>query len=205
VGPLLDVPAVVAAALDDAHLLVAVLADVRDEQRLARERHPPGVPESPRVLLVGPRFADERVVLWNRVRHPVARLVDVDAEDAAEQVRRHVLSVAAVVVLVPVRDVAEARVVRGTAVAHADVEVAVGAEEHAAGVVVRLGLGYLEQAPLGGRVDGQVLAGLELREDERVVVAVGRLAGPWRAVPHEDAAVGLEIRVQSESEQPRSS
>ena len=125
VGALPDVPAVVAARLDEVDLLEAVLADVADEQPPVVEGQPVGVPEAPRVLFVEARAADERVVPGDGVA-AVAAAVDVDAEDAAQEVLRDVLAVAPGDGVVPVVDVALALVVAGTAVTDRDVEVAVG-------------------------------------------------------------------------------
>jgi len=66
---LLDVPAVVAAVLDDVDLLEQVLSDVGDEELpLAVEGRSPGVAQPPRVVLIEAFVAvDERVVVGNPV------------------------------------------------------------------------------------------------------------------------------------------
>ena len=88
VQALAPVPAVVAALLDEVDLLVQVLADVAGPELagLAVERHPPDVAQAigldlrPRVLR-----ADERVVLRDGVVLAVVLVIDVDAQDLAEQ------------------------------------------------------------------------------------------------------------------------
>jgi TolA-binding protein len=109
VRALLDVPAVVRAALDPADLLVQRLAGVRGVHvsRLEVEREPVGIAEPVRVDLVASLAVHEGVVLGDPVR---LAAVDVDPEDASEQRRDHLrvalLGPEVVVLLVAVAGVA---------------------------------------------------------------------------------------------------
>ena len=109
--PLAEVPAVVAALGDQVDLLVQVLADVGGPELagLAVERHAPDVAQAIGPDLgTGVRPADERIVLRNGVVLAAFAVVDVDAENLAEQ-RPEILAVVV-------------RVVAGAAVAVRDVE-----------------------------------------------------------------------------------
>jgi len=95
VGPLSDVPAVVPALLEAVDLFVVALADVRDEAVAVVEREPPGVPKTPRVVLVEASPSNERVVVGDGVRSIGRPIVDVESQDATQNVRRNILTAAA--------------------------------------------------------------------------------------------------------------
>jgi len=160
---------------------------------------------------------DQRVIVRDAVRALVAlgvaavfgRLrclavhVNVESQDSAEEILRRVLPVAALVLVVPVLDVARSRVVRTATVAGRYVEIAVGTERDRTRIVVELGLRDLEKRPLGIGIGRRVLlvCGPELREDERVIVLLGGALPRWRTVPDEKSTVLLELGVERESEQ----
>ena len=153
-------------------------------------------------MLVEAVAADQRVVRGDAVGPVAVAGIDVDPEEAPEEVLGHVLAVAAADPVVPVLDVAGALVARGAAIADRDVEVAVGAEGQVPGVVVPLRLGDLEDGPLGVPSDGPaVRRGPELRQDERVAVAVGRPRPRRRRVPEVEPAVVGERGVERDAEQ----
>src|SRR5205814_6663128 len=127
---LAQVPAVVAALDEDVDLLVQVLTDIGSPELagLLVERHAPDVAKT-----VGPGFGNgtreltllgshEGIVRGHGVVLAGVLLIDVDAQHLAER-------------LLEVLAVAE-RIVGGAAVAQRDVEIAVGAEDDGAAVVV---------------------------------------------------------------------
>src|SRR5690606_1113209 len=146
------VPAVVAAALDYADLLPQVLPSVGNVvlAGLGVPRGTPRVAEAERPALGRLRgVAKDRVIRRDAIA--VAR-VHVGAQARAEEVLGQVLSVAALVVLVPVGDVALARVVRAAAIAERHVQEAIRPKADVAAVVVGLRLVEHEQFALGGGV-----------------------------------------------------
>ena len=150
-------------------------------------------------MLVEALPADQRVVPGDRVG---AVAVDVEAEDAPEEVLGHVLAVAPAHPVVPVVDVAGADVAGGPTVADADVQPAVGAERQVPRVVVALGLGHLEDRPLGVTPDAAAVGGRpELREHEGVAVPVGGTRPPRGAVAQVEPAVVGEPRMEGDAEQ----
>jgi len=173
VAPLLHVPAVVAAPRDETHLLVAVLADVADVEVAVVEGHPVGVTQPPGEVLVAAGFAHERVVRRDSVGPVAARVVDVDAQDAAKQIVLGVLCGLALVVP-PGAILSFLFEVGPPAVAERGVEIPLRPEGDVTGVVLGTRFGNLEQQSLGAGVDaGQVGRRLVLREHGRVRV-VGR-------------------------------
>ena len=120
-------------------LLVPVLADVADPQVAvgAVEREPPRVPEAalPDLVEAGP--ADVRVGRGDRVVAGRGGAVDVDPQHLAEQGGRALGAVA--------------WVAAGSAVAHADVQVAVAPEGEHPAVVVRVRLADRDDRPARAR------------------------------------------------------
>ena len=181
------VPPVVAALGDDVHFLVLVLPDIACVQLAgaAIERHAPDVPEPVRPdLRARAGDADERVVLRDAVRAIALGMVDVDAKDLREQ-RTQVLP-------------RELRVVGRAAVAAAQVEHAVGAEEDGAAVVVRVRIldGEEHGLAVGLRGLGLLVHG-PAREH---VVALALLVA--HGVVDEERGVLGEVRVEREREEP---
>ena len=163
-------------------LLPRILADVADPQVAGDpvERPAPRIAQPERPDLVGAGLADERIRRGDAVALAGSRSVDVDPEHLAEQARAVlgvVLGVAA-----------------GAAVAHPDVEVAVGPECHAAAVVIGIGLG-----------DHEDLAARPERDDVRVrchpVLVDDRRAVGLPGVVDVELAVRRERRVEREAEQ----
>src|SRR5207248_3364168 len=132
----LRVPAVVEAGLDDVDLLVEVLADVAEPQLagLAIEAEAPRVAQAVGVDLRPRAGGRDEGVARGR---PPGRGIETEqlAEDDAEVLR-----------------VAH-RVALRAAVAEAEVEVAVGTEDHVAAVVVGEGLLDGEEDGLGGGIE----------------------------------------------------
>jgi hypothetical protein len=202
VSSFLDVPAVVPALRDDVHLLVVELADVTDEQVPPLEAHSPRVAKAPRELLVEALLADQRVVVGDPVGLAVLPAVDVDPEDAPEEVLVDVLAVPAAV-LVPVADVPLDQEA-AAAVAHPHVEVAVlGAEQDLARVVGVVRRRDLEDGVFGvGNPHGEVLGRAELREYLGVGVPLWSPRPRRRAVVEVELPVLAVVRVEGEPEQP---
>ena len=160
-------------------LLVAILADVADPQvaGLAIEREAPRVAQAERPDEVVTRHADVGIRGRDRVRLP---RVDVDPEDLAQQ-RTEALG-------------AVAGIAGAAAVAHPDVEIAVGPEREHPAVVVRVGLRDAKD-DLDRR--GVGLAGVRRRSqvlrDHRVAVAV--------RVVDVELAVPAVVRVERQTEE----
>ena len=183
-------PAVVSAAVIAGglavDLLVAALADVGDEQGAggAVEGDPPRVAQAPGPDLVPARDrAPERIGRRDAVAavRTGAGPVDVDAQDLGEQVLGLALGVAILIV-------------RPAPVASSQVQQAVRSEGHRAAVVVRC----------GAVIDGEdVLAGLVADGRSGVIrqVAGDHDVAVVARVVHEQPVVGLEARVEGETEQ----
>ncbi len=86
--PFENPPPVVAASHDGRiDLFTRALADIAEPllPRDAIEAETPRVPETGGEDPVAPGSADERVVGWNRIGKPPARLIDVDTQQLSEQ------------------------------------------------------------------------------------------------------------------------
>ena len=132
--PSIDRPAEVQATLAlglDVDLLDLVLADVADPEvaGLAVEAGPPRIPQAVAPDLLAAAALGERIALGDRIR---TALVDVDAQDVAEQV----------VLVLAIAERVAGRV--ATTVAERDVQVAIGPEAQPATVVVPLRPGEVE-------------------------------------------------------------
>src|SRR5205823_10865733 len=113
-----NAPAVVAALLDDVDFFPEILADVGSVEEFGDgiEGHAPDVANAEAVdFWAGVGLADEGVVFGNGIGFSRVFVIDVDAENFAEE-RAELLAVAL-------------GVVGATAVAQADGEVTVGAEQ----------------------------------------------------------------------------
>ena len=178
-------PAVVAAAPDHVDLLPEPLPHVAQPEVPggAVEGELPGVAEAVGVDLasLGAVGVREGVVRGDAIRLALGHAVHVDPEKRSEGGVQPLPSVHGVVA--------------GAAVAERDVEVAVGAEGDLPAVVVGERLGHLQEHPLAGGVGREGVA--------RGPRQLGDHAAPVRArgVVHEDAAVGLVVRVEREPEQ----
>ena len=181
------VPPVIAALGDDVHFLVLVLPDVACVQLAGApiERHAPDVAEAVRPDLRARAVdADERIVLRDAVGAIALGTIDVDAQDLREQ-RAQVLP-------------RKLRVVGCAAVAAAQVEHAVGAEEDGAAVVVRVRIvdGEEHLLAVGLRGPGLLVHG-PAREH---VVALALLV--THGVVDEERRVLREVRVERERQKP---
>jgi len=133
-----------------------------------------------RIDLVASGRIDKRIVGRRRVCGARGGMIDVDAQDLAEQ---HVE------VLRVVR-----RIVARSAVADANVKVVVGAEREHAAVVILVGwMRDCQQDCLGGRGDVGIARDLVFGDDERAV-------GGSRVVD-EEAAVRRVLRMEREAQQ----
>src|SRR5437879_4269352 len=159
----LHAPAVVAAALDLVDHLPQVLADLAAPQvpGLAVEAELPRLPQAVGVdLRPGPFGLDEGVVFGNGVSEAAVGPVDVDTQDAAEQVAD---------VLAGLQLVGDT-----AAVAGADVEVAVRPEAEAAAVVAARG--PFDDHLLAGNVGpGRVARGGESRDPRPLGLVLRRI------------------------------
>ena len=175
-----DVPAVVAAPLDDVDLLPLVLADVAGPQLagLAVEGETPGVAEAVSPDLGAAATVSKRVVRRDGVRLRGRCVGDLYPQDGAEE-GRGVLSAAQ-------------GVAGGTAVAEADVEVSVGAKGDLPAVVVRVGLLDLDDDQLGVRI------GLSV---QRIVVEAGNDGAAGVRCRVVDVQVAFVGRVHSQAQQ----
>lgn len=193
------VPAVVTAFADDIDLFESALADIGGEElagATAVEGNAPGVADTPGVDFGAcGGFADQGIVGGDAVGAFGGGLVDVDAEDFAEE-GGEVLSVAGGAAV-------EALVVGIAAIADGDVEEAIGAEGDAAAVMIEVGLIDLEEEAFGGWVDVAEVGGDDELADVAGVVPIRGAGGAAEsAVVREDAAVFGEAGVEGESEEP---
>jgi len=176
---------VVPAADDDVDLLPRVLPDVAGPQGagIGVEGEAPGVAQAERPdLAARARGRDEGVVARDRVGAARLLAVDVDPQDLAEQAAEILRALA--------------RVVRGAAVADAEVEHPVGAEHGLAAVVVLPGLLDLEEDALARGVGARRRAGADAELGEAGDVALGG------RVVEEEAARLPEARMEGDAEQP---
>src|ERR1043166_1670822 len=191
--PFPEVPAVIRPLLDDVDLLPLVLTDVGRPEfaRLAIKVIAPRIPHSVtpdlRKRVVA---AHERVVLWNSIRLPVRRMIDVNPQELPEH-RLEILSV-------------PMRVVRGAAVPQPDVEMAVRAELEHAAIVVFVRLLHLEDHLFGLGED--LLVGdlhYDTREDvARVRITPLLLIEFRKRVLQKDLMVAFELRMKRDPQQP---
>ena len=157
-APLLDTPAVIAAAhtcRDVVDFLTVGLTDVSDVEVSGGriERDSPRIAKSVCPDLVRTGGTDERVAAGGGRRHRV------DTHDRRQQ-RRRVLAVARGIVLTP-------------PVAKRDVEVAVGTEGEGTSVVVAVGLAHPQQLASGPFVDRIGISARDLVLDDDAIARPG--------------------------------
>ncbi len=187
-----DVPAVVRAARDEVDLLILILPHVAEPERagLRVEREAPRVPQAVGPDLAAPAAGGERVVGRDAIPRAVAY---VDAQQLGEQ---HVL-----VLPVPHRIAARA------AIAHRDVQVAIGSERELTAVVVVERLRDLEDHDLGrlvrqraargeaGDLRAQRSAARVVEEEHTTAREVGREREP------EESLLAAELDVVADVEE----
>src|SRR5699024_4548590 len=167
-----------------------------------RKPHPPRVAKAPREVFVEARFSDERVVRRDPIGFLSRPAIDIDPEYRSQKILGDVLSVAAVVRVVPIRDVARPHIVASAAVAEGGIEIYVWTEHHRAAVVVALWFWHRESFTSVIGVAASIFRGPKFGKHLVVRVGLRRFLSGWFAVTEVERAVLLEIRMQGDPEQP---